>query len=229
MIQAKSDAIFWEKEIYSRGRHLNKYPFDAVVSFIYRWCSTKGPFGDQSVLEIGCGSGNNLWFAAREGFKVHGIDQSPTAISFAQERFVQESLTGEFRVGSFLDLPWADSSVDAVIDRCSTTCVGIDAQRAAVSEVKRVLRPGAFFFFNGYSDKHTSSTSGDVMPDGRITNIRAGTLVGVGDLLFSSRSQIDHLFSDGWELVNLEHIESLDCRPGGCGIHAEWRAVARKV
>jgi len=92
----------WESEIYSQGHHLNRYPFDAVVSFLFRYRPRDKPREQTDVLEIGCGAGNNLWFAAREGFRVAGIDGSESAISFAQKRFESEKLSGDLRVGNFL-------------------------------------------------------------------------------------------------------------------------------
>jgi SAM-dependent methyltransferase len=142
---------FWEDTIYSQGRHLNLYPFDAVVSFIFRWRHRDKAPGETNVLEIGCGAGNNLWFAAREGFQVAGIDGSPTAISFARKRFASETLVGDLRVGNFLNLPWENETADIGIDRCSTACIDFKGQMVAVEEMRRVLRPGGVFFFNGYS------------------------------------------------------------------------------
>jgi SAM-dependent methyltransferase len=219
---------FWEDAIYSQGHHLNLYPFDAVVSFIFRWRPRDKEGEETDVLEIGCGAGNNLWFAAREGFRVAGIDGSQTAISFAQERFASEKLVGDLRVGSFLNLPWENETADIGIDRCSTTCIGFQGQMVAVEEMRRVLRSGGVFFFNGYSDEHTSAQSGEPLHDGRIANIHAGTLVGVGALGFNSRSQIDMLFANGWEIMKIEHLSLRDFSSHGNGIHAEWRVVARK-
>jgi SAM-dependent methyltransferase len=219
---------FWEETIYSQGRHLNLYPFDAVVSFIFRWRPRDKARVETNVLEIGCGAGNNLWFAAREGFQVAGIDGSPAAISFARERFASETLVGDLRVGNFLELPWGNETADLGIDRCSTTCVGFQGQKVAVEEMRRVLRPGGTFFFNGYSDEHTSARSGEPLQDGRIANIRAGTLVGVGVLGFNSKSQIEVLFANGWEILKMEHLRVTDFSAQGTCIHAEWRVVVRK-
>src|SRR5690349_8683681 len=33
------------------------------------------------VLEVGCGSGANLWMIAREGFQAHGLDLSPEGLA----------------------------------------------------------------------------------------------------------------------------------------------------
>lgn len=228
MINQSPDPV-WESEIYSQGRHLNLYPFDAVVSFLFRWRPREKPRAETNILEVGCGAGNNLWFAAREGFRVAGIDGSESAISFARQRFNDESLEGDFQVGNFLELPWESDTFDIGIDRGSLVCVGHNAQRAAVSEVRRVLRPGGFFFFNGYSDEHTSANSGVALDDGRISDIRAGTLVGVGALGFNSRTQLDTLFSKDWEILKIEHLILTDCSAQGTGTHAEWRIVARKI
>ena len=222
----KPDPI-WE-ELRSNGKSICLYPFDAVVSFIFRWHPRHKPRVETDVLEIGCGAGNNLWFAAREGFRVAGIDGSESAISFAQQRFDSEKLVGDLRVGNFLELPWDNETFDIGIDRGSVVCVGHDAQRVAVDEMRRVLRPGGIFFFNGYSDEHTSAQSGECLEDGRIGNIHSGTLVGVGALGFNSKSQIEMLFANGWEILKMEHLRLTDFSAQGTGIHAEWRVVARK-
>lgn len=223
------DKTFWEDSIYAQGHHLNLYPFDAVVSFIFRWRPHDKSREQTQVLEIGCGAGNNLWFVGREGFLAAGIDGSPTAISFARDRFASEKLVGDLRVGNFLALPWDEETFDLGIDRCSTACVGDQEQIDAVEEMRRVLRPGGIFFFNGYSDEHTSARSGERLNDGRIANIHFGTLVGVGSIAFNSESQIEMLFADGWEVLKKEHLRLSDLSPQGTGIHAEWRVVARRI
>ncbi len=219
----------WETEIYSQGQHLNRYPFDCVVSFLFRWRPRDKARADVRVLEVGCGAGNNLWFAAREGFAVAGIDGSTSAIAHARKRFEAEGLAGDLRGGDFTQLPWADGSVDMAIDRCSLTCVGHDVQRAAVAEVWRVLKPGAVFFHNGYSDRHTSARSGRRLADGRSAEIAAGTLTGVGSICFSSRRDVEGLFGKGWKIFKLEHLMADDLSDGATTCHAEWRVVARKI
>jgi len=219
----------WEQEIYSQGKHLNRYPFDAVVSFVYRWRPRDKPIAETDVIELGCGTANNLWFAAREGFRVAGIDASTSAISHARRRFADERLAGDLRCGNFLDLPWADDSFDLAIDRCSLTCISPDARRDAVAEVRRVLQPGGVFFCNGYSERHASARLGERQADGRTTAIRGGTLTGVGGLTFSSKAEMQDLFAEGWELLRLEHLLLEDNSPQAVGDHAEWRAIARKT
>ncbi len=228
MSSTTSDPV-WENEIYSQGQHLNRYPFDSVVSFLFRWRPRDKARADVRVFEIGCGAGNNLWCAAREGFAVAGIDGSASAIAFAQRRFQTEGLAGDFRVGDFTQLSWGDNSADMAIDRCSLTCVGHDTQRAAVAEVWRVLKPGGVFFYNGYSDRHTSARSGRRLADGRNAEIAGGTLTGVGAICFSSRSDVERLFGQGWEILKLEHMAADDLSDSTVVCHAEWRVVVRKA
>lgn len=220
---------FWEENIYSQGHHLNRYPFDSVVSFVFRWRPRALSAAQIRIVEVGCGVGNNLWFAAREGFQVAGIDGSATAIAYARARFAHEGLHGEFVVGDFAELPWADESCDLAIDRCSLACAAPAVQRTAIAEVWRVLKPGGSFFFNGYSDRHTSARSGVPLADGRIDRIVDGSLVGAGALTFCTRGDLDALFGDGWAFVTCEHLALADAtsRHGGSQ-HTEWRVVARK-
>jgi ubiquinone/menaquinone biosynthesis C-methylase UbiE len=218
----------WES-IYSDGKALNRYPFDQVVTFLYRNYSRSKPRAETKILEIGCGAGNNLWFAAREGFTVSGVDGSPSAIEYAQKRFAEDGLKGDFRVADFTVLPHADGQFDFVIDRASLTCSTFASAQKTVSEVHRVLARGGRFFFNPYSDRDTSYVAGKTSPDGRTVEITDGTKMGVGAIYFYSKRDILTLFSFGWKLVSLRHLEFMEELEPRYLCHAEWIAIAEKI
>ena len=217
----------WETK-YAAG-HAQRYPWDCVVSFVYRQAPRDRSRGNGNVLEVGCRTGLNLWFAAREGFAVAGLDASPSAFDAARRRFETEGLQGDLWVGLCHELPWEDESVDLAIDRWSLMRVGHAVQRQAVAEVYRVLRPGGVFFSNGYSERHSSAQAGVRQPDGRVTGIARGTLVGAGGLHFSTHGDIETLFADLGEILVLEHVEVENLALMDERRHTEWRIVARKT
>lgn len=141
----------WES-IYRSGGQLNQYPFDRVVS----WFSSRFQTSDErariSVLEVGCGAGNNLWFLARSGFRCAGIDISSSAIDFARSRLHAEGLVADLRVGCFTSLPFDDREFDVVLDRGGIACVDLETGRQAIAEVARVVRPEGVFIFSPFRD-----------------------------------------------------------------------------
>ena len=219
--------VVWEAK-YAAG-HSQRYPWDAVVSFVFGYAPKERPREEVRILEVGCGTGSNLWFAAREGFEVSGIDGSPTAIARARERFGSDGLKGELLVSEFGLLPFKNDSFDLAIDRGALTCVGYEDGKVAVAEVARVLRQRGFFLFNPYSKRHSSSLAGTLGADGRVENITKGTLVGVGGICFYERKEVVEALSAPWCIRALEHIERTDVLDEHCLVHAEWRVVAEKV
>jgi SAM-dependent methyltransferase len=231
-MNTRAEAAFdpiWEDEIYGQGKHLNRYPFDCVVSFLYRHHPRGVPRNQIRVLEIGSGAGNNLWFAAREGFTVAGIDGSTSAVQAARKRFAEDGLEGDLRVGDFTALFFDDQSFDLVIDRGSLTCCGLSDAKRAVEEVRRVMKDGGKFFCNPYSYRHSSRASGRGGSDGLTTDITAGTLVGVGQLCFYEMNDLKRLFGTGWEILSLQHLEIVETIGSSTGVHAEWRIIAQKA
>ena len=172
MTAADIAAGIWERK--NGAGHRQLYPWDMVVSFVFRHAPRDRARADVHILEVGCGTASNLWFAAREGFSVAGIDASAAAIAAARERFNADGLSGDLRVGSFTELPFPDASFDLVIDRGAITCVGLGAGRRAVTEAKRVLRSGGFFLLsNPYAVSHSSAAAGRRDPDGLRTTSAA--------------------------------------------------------
>ena len=159
-----------------------RYPWDSVVTFVFRHRPQDKQANDTKLLEVGCGLGSNLQFAATEGFQVSGLDASDDAIRRATSIFKQEGLSANLKVGNFTSLPFENKAFDMVIDRAALTCCGQSALALAIEEIYRVLKPGGKFFFTPYSQDHTSYRAGSAGDDGVVININGGSLVGVGQL-----------------------------------------------
>ena len=63
----------WEEIFKTQG--WGKYPPEELIRFIARKYSHEPNRKSIKILEIGCGPGANIWYLAREGFTVYGIDE----------------------------------------------------------------------------------------------------------------------------------------------------------
>lgn len=224
MNEGQSFDTVWEDK-YSSG-HGQRYPWDSVVSFVFRNAPRDKPHSEVRILEVGCGTAGNLWFAAREGFDVAGIDGSKSAIDTARARFDEESLTADLRVADFTELPFEDRSFDLVIDRGALTCCGYDNMRKAIAEIARVCVQGGKFLFTPYADSHSSYQGGTLQADGTTTDITQGALAGLGQIYFVSHRQIADLLAGDWNILQCVRREDTEFTDTGTWIHAEWRVVA---
>jgi SAM-dependent methyltransferase len=93
------------------------------------------------VLDVACGNGNTTLAAARAGTHAVGVDYVPHLLEGARQRALTEGLDATFVLGDAEDLPYDDSSFDAVISALGVMFAP-DHRRAA-EEVVRVARPGA--------------------------------------------------------------------------------------
>jgi SAM-dependent methyltransferase len=215
---------WWETDVYAEGRQLNRYPFDSVVAFVY----ANAPTRDARILEVGCGAGNNCWFAAREGFRVSGLDISPSAIDFGRSRLSDDGLDGDLRVGDVTELPFADASFDLAIDRYAIAYCGFSGAVRAVAEVRRVLMPGGRFLFIAPSHANRALGDGEDGADGLTLDITTGPLAGTRQIQFFSPDALDELFATGWRIHSQELVEARDRRTGWQLVDSQWRVVAEK-
>jgi len=135
----------WESEIYAKGRQINRWPFSDVVADVTRL--TAGLDRSKlAVLELGCGTGNNIWFFLDCGFEVCGIDIAPTAIALASDYVRSFGFSeADLRVGDIAGLPWESDSFDFVVDRGVLSQLTLDDVARTITEVFRVLKPGGRF------------------------------------------------------------------------------------
>jgi SAM-dependent methyltransferase len=104
----------------------------------------QGLTGEEEVVEIGCGNGNLLYHYAQflPNRRLYGIDLHPEAIDSTQRR---EHPSVDFAQADLHDLPFSTASVGAVLALDALDQGGVNLAEA-LSEVRRILRPGGLFF-----------------------------------------------------------------------------------
>ena len=105
-------------------------------------------FGQQEVLEIGCGGGLLSEGMAKHRAIVVGIDPSKDALQTARMHTQQNGLgqNAFFTYGTAESLPYANGSFSVII--CMDVLEHVDKPDAAIREVARVLAPGGIFIFD---------------------------------------------------------------------------------
>ena len=94
---------------------------------------------ETALLDVGCGAGRFCRMAADRGARCTGLDATEAFVEIARERV----RGGDFRVGEMEALPWPDDSFD-VVTGFNSFFIAAD-MGAALSEARRVLRPGGWF------------------------------------------------------------------------------------
>jgi ubiquinone/menaquinone biosynthesis C-methylase UbiE len=120
-------------------------PADTFYSLEYAY-HLLGDVSGKTVLDYGCGLGDNSVLIASRGAKVVGVDISPELIELAEKRLEQHNLKdlADFRVGSAHELPLEDESVDVVFGMAILHHLDL---KLASEEVFRVLKKGGRAIF----------------------------------------------------------------------------------
>ena len=178
-------------------REWGKYPPIPLVRFIAKNFYSFQNRKKIKILEIGSGPGPNLWYMAREGFTVFGIDGSERACRLAIERLKKENLQsniGSIMVGDYheqLNL-LEDNFFDAIIDVESLCC---NPFKRAISIIKTCfdkLKPAGKMLSITFAD-------GTYGLDGNEADYHAllpkiGPMANQGLTRYTTRDDIDKLY-----------------------------------
>lgn len=138
--------------IYSRLSPLeipwiNEKPPDILKELVE---SGKIPPG--SVLEVGCGLGNNLFYLAKKNFQITGVDLSDAAIHHAQDRAAQKGISGRFISGDFTKkISLLKESFDFVFDWEVLHHIFPDQRKTYIQNIASLLTPEGYYLSGCFS------------------------------------------------------------------------------
>jgi SAM-dependent methyltransferase len=96
-----------------------------------------------SVLDLGCGNGRAALALAGRGYRVEGLDISPSMIEEARAAADALGVDVRFRIGDAVALPHDENELDAVVFACNGLGhLTREGKVACLLELRRVLKPG---------------------------------------------------------------------------------------
>lgn len=215
---AYAGAEFWDQ--FFRQRRESGDDLDWAGLWISPFLVPLREAGVRTVLELGCGTGNDAARLAGEGYSVTAVDVSGEAIGRAQARF---GALARFLVADVTRrLPFPDGSFDAVMSNVALHMFPDEVTRAVFAQVGRLVRPDGLFVFhvNSLQDRP----------------LRARSLPAVEvepDYVAEESGQTVHFFSEaylrellaGWQRVQLVPVPVPHRKTGRLFKHV-WRGVA---
>lgn len=135
-----------------------------------------------SILDAGCGTGENALLFAGRGHKVTGIDFLAEPIKRAKQKGVERGLAATFLVMDALALKELPEVFDSVIDSGLFHCFSDDDRQRYVAGLVTVLKPGGRLFLMCFSDEEPGTQG-----PRRV-----------------SRKEIEQAFTRGWKVDSIE-------------------------
>ena len=165
-----------------------------------------------SVLDAGCGTGENALFFAQRDHRVVGIDFLEFPIQEAQRKANDRGLRAEFICMDALTLKTFDRKIDSVIDSGLFHCFSDDDRSRYVEGLAHVAKPGGRLFLMCFSDGEPGTQGPRRVP----------------------RKEIENAFADGWKVESIEptrfevrpDLKDISFSEGG---PKAWFVVARRT
>lgn len=192
----------WEN-IFS-NQSWGKYPGEDLIRFVARNFYNAPDRSQIKILEVGCGPGANLWFMAREGFSVFGVDGSRSAIVQAQQRLDLECLNwnGQLHCGDIRHLPFQDKMFDAVIDNEAACCNDYEVSKAIYTEMARVTKDGGKLYSRTFAAGSWGDQTGEPVGHNAWA-VAEGPLLNKGFSRFTEHKEIGDLIQ-GFKIIEIE-------------------------
>jgi len=113
-----------------------------------------------SVLDIGCGTGENAIFFAGVGLDVWGLDAAPLAIKKARKKALERGARIKFVTGDALHLEKLKRRFDSITDCGLFHTFSDEKRKLFVKSLKAALNESGTYFMLCFSDKEPTDWGG---------------------------------------------------------------------
>lgn len=191
------------------------------------------------ILDLGCGVGRHVVYLGQQGFRMAGADISPSGVKQTQEVCAEQQIVFDGRVAEMTNLPWSDTTFDAVLSTSTVCHLRVADIAVTVAEIHRVLKPGGFLLVD-FLHKGTLSyqETRKQAAEGKFSEIEANTFVddsATPDLMddaflphhYCDEAEVNDLLQD-FEMINVWADLSDQPELGQLPRRGYWVASARK-
>lgn len=148
-------------------------------------------------IDLGCGTGNYAIYLATCGFKVTGVDLSPTAIEIAKENAAKKGAKCRFIVADILgDLREVDGTFDFAYDWEVLHHIFPDERAHYVENVYRLLNKGGKYLSVCFSEKDPEFGA-----SGKYVRTQLDTV-----LYLSSVAELRELFEPFFSILEIKQL-----------------------
>ncbi|MBM7700750.1 class I SAM-dependent methyltransferase [Kurthia huakuii] len=197
----------WEDIFQSKP--WGKYPSEDLIRFIARNFYNVENRSNIKILEVGSGTGSNIWYLANEGFSVYGIEGSKTGVQITQERLMQDKNIDEKKtkvfVGDMEKLPFEEGYFDAVIDIEAISTNNWKDSLEILAEIERVLKPNGKFYSRHFAEDSQGDKAGELV-DRHMFVSTEGVLANIGPTRFATKQDVFELYGESFNINSLGKI-----------------------
>lgn len=198
-----SFSIDWENKIYSQNKQINKYPYGELVSIFFNTLQYLKEDNNKNIriLELGCGTGNNIKFLANLSYDTYGIDGSISACNIAKQFLKEENIEATIIQSDFQSLPFNDEFFDIIIDREAMYCGTLLDIKKSWQEANRVLKKDGVVISFSYTDEHKWCKEAKInsiakkLEENTYTEFTKGDFVDSGIVHFTKYNELFDIFN----------------------------------
>ncbi len=188
-------------EKFYKNTPLEKISWNKTQADYFLELLNSGKLGQGEALDLGCGVGAKSIALAQKGFRVTGVDISPTAISYAQEKAEKTGVKVKFIASDATDLSFlANETFDFVLDWACFHCIPKTKRKKYIDEIADHTKRRGKFLLRCFSKRGVNKES-VFRPAGRV-------------YLFSEKD-IGQLFNKKFKILKTNSSKPFQQNPPG--------------
>lgn len=187
-----------------------------------------------TVLDAGCGLGDNAIFLSRKGHRVVAFDGSPTALENARQRAAAAGAEIEFVMADAMDLSGLGRTFETVVDSALYHCLGAEQRARYIAGIHAVLAPGGKLHLLCFSDRMTDAVAVSRIAEEELRRVLAkGWRISRLERSHYVTSLTPEYLRCTAETLGLtgmrEHIERVDVDSQGRYLAPAWQVSAERI
>lgn len=189
------------------------------------------------MLDLGCGVGRHVIHLGGCGFRMAGIDISPSGIRLTQEACADSRISFEGQVSDMTTVHWPDRTFDAVLSTSTIHHQKREEIIRTLGQVRRVLKPGGLLLVDfPCTDGLDYQLLRERVAAGQIAEIEPSTFVDQRpDLDEMDDDFLPHHYCDEDDLRDLLRLfqiiglrKAMRKSHDGAGMRGKWVASVRR-